>query len=50
MRVTIACNGAGLARFHKWNINLPGPLMRTVTRIKITYKPNPDALELFILR
>ena len=23
-RITIACNGAGLASFHKWNINRPG--------------------------
>ena len=25
------CNGAGLARFHKWKVNPPGPLIAVVT-------------------
>ncbi|WP_149753308.1 hypothetical protein [Rubripirellula obstinata] len=29
-RITMACTGAGLARFHKWNINRPGPVMPDV--------------------
>ncbi|KAA1257408.1 hypothetical protein LF1_52570 [Rubripirellula obstinata] len=28
----MACTGAGLARFHKWNINRPGPVMPVVIR------------------
>ena len=24
------CNGAGLARFHEWKVNLPGPLIAAV--------------------
>ncbi|QDV41253.1 hypothetical protein Enr13x_10910 [Stieleria neptunia] len=33
-RGTIPCTGAGLASFHKWTINFPGPVTGTVTRRK----------------
>lgn len=33
VQITIACNGAGLASFHKWNIKRPGPLMRNVMQL-----------------
>ena len=29
-RGTIPCTGAGLARFHKWTINFPGPVTGVV--------------------
>ncbi|TWT72642.1 hypothetical protein Pan14r_49620 [Crateriforma conspicua] len=28
------CNGAGLAWFHEWKVNCPGPLIAAVTRLK----------------
>ena len=31
-RGTIPCTGAGLARFHKWTINFPGPVTGVVLR------------------
>ncbi|QDV61113.1 hypothetical protein Mal65_02360 [Crateriforma conspicua] len=38
------CNGAGLARFHEWKINLSGPLIAAVrpTRIALSDDPNPN--------
>ncbi|TWU59966.1 hypothetical protein Poly51_02390 [Rubripirellula tenax] len=29
-RVTIPCTGAGLAGFHEWSINFPGPVTGNV--------------------
>ncbi|TWT72607.1 hypothetical protein Pan14r_49270 [Crateriforma conspicua] len=27
------CNGAGLARFHEWQVKCPGPLIAAVRRM-----------------
>ncbi|TWT78626.1 hypothetical protein CA13_00220 [Planctomycetes bacterium CA13] len=32
MRRTMRCNGAGLAWFYEWKVNLPGPLIAVVRR------------------